>query len=85
MKRTAPVSALDPREVQATLAQLLAAEQKRQNVDPTLAARLVMDQLSVTSFYKKLDAEDALHAGRRSRGAPGLVEAGLETLLDWMP
>ena len=71
-----PISMIDPVQVQATLAELQKQEDARHKVDPTTAARLVMDKLSVESFYEQLEA------GRASRPSKGLIEVGLGALRD---
>lgn len=72
-----PISMIDPAQVQATLAELQKQEDARRKLDPTTAARLVMDKLSVESFYQQLEAGHASPHSRR-----GLIEVGLCALLD---
>jgi transcription elongation factor Elf1 len=80
----APVSSLDPAALKATLAELEAAEAKRKNVDPTLPARLMVDQLKVQGFYNNLERDfpsrQSSAFGRRA--GIGLVEAGIAALFD---
>jgi hypothetical protein len=71
----APVSMLDPDQVQITVRQLQQAEEKRKTEDPALAARLLMDRLSVDRLFR--DREP----GWGESGRPvGLVEAGLAAM-----
>ena len=67
----APVSMLDPDQVQATVQQLQRAEEKRKTEDPALAARLLVDRLSVDRLFRDRSASsiDLRHIG--------LVEAGI--------
>lgn len=74
----APVSMLDPKRLEATLQELRAAEEKRQNIDPArVAAEILIDRLKVESIY-------ARHGSSRRLDGPaalGLVEAGLGALV----
>jgi hypothetical protein len=66
----APVSMLDPGQVEKVVAGLKQAEAERQQVDPTLPLRLMADRLHVDRLFQGLDH------------SPGLVEAGLASLAD---
>jgi len=72
-----PISMIDPTQVQATLAELQKQEDARHKVDPTTAARLVMDRLSVERCYEQLEAPPA-----SPHSARGLIEVGLGALAD---
>src|SRR5262249_26134890 len=65
----APVSVLDPKQMETVVAQLRQAEAARQTVDPMLAARLTADRLHVDRLFRTLDRADG-------RAAPNLIEAG---------
>lgn len=71
----APLSMLDAGQLERTVAELRAAEERRQTVDPQLAARLVLDRLAV---------ERSLGPTETSVGARGhgLLDAGLDALLE---
>jgi hypothetical protein len=75
-----PISILDPKEIGATLQELQKNAEQHEKVDPTVSARLVMDKLSVENFYKQLHHEHG--PSLKDREAPGLIEAGLEALVD---
>lgn len=73
------ISALDPAQVEKTLAQLRAHDEKRQNVDPNVAAQLVMDKLKTEGFYTRLNQE--FPRSRRARtGGLDLIEVGIDAL-----
>ncbi len=77
----APISGLDPAQVERTLAQLQAHDHKRQNVDPNIAAQLIMDRLKSEGFYRGLEEQDRngrLISGRKF----GVVEAGISAIFD---
>ena len=76
----AALSVLDAQQVQKIVDELRAAEEKRQSVDPTLPARLLMDQLEVERFYRQLDSAQSHHGARPQ--AAGLVEQGLAAIVD---
>ena len=73
------ISMIDPVKIQATLAELQKQEDARQHVDPTFAAQLVMDKLSVERFYRQLEPA---HTSVGAHVSGGLIEAGLGALLD---
>lgn len=73
----APVSMLDPGQLERTVAELKAAEDKRQTVDPTLGARLVLDRLAVERSLGPTESA----AGARGHG---LLDAGLDALLEML-
>ena len=72
----APLSMLDPEQVQAVVRQLQAAEQRRTTVDPTLAARLVEDRRALEQAFRAPADLRSLDLG----GAFGVVEAGVAAL-----
>ena len=67
----APVSMLDPDQVQKTIKDLQEAEKRRTTEDPALAARLLADRLEVDRLFR--------HEAARAGGLTGfgLVEVGL--------
>jgi Transcription factor zinc-finger len=76
----APLSMLDPEQVQAVVRQLQAAEQRRTTVDPTLAARLVEDRRALEQAFRAPTDLRSLDLG----GAFGVVEAGIAALASLM-
>lgn len=72
----APLSMLDPDQLQRTLGELKAAEDRRRTVDPTWPLRLALDRLAVE---RSLEPTPATPTGARGHG---LLDAGLDTLLD---
>ena len=76
----AALSVLDARQVEKIVAELRAAEAKRQSVDPELPARLAMDRLEVERFFQQLDPTrrtDSLQPRE-----DGLIEQGLAAIVD---
>lgn len=73
------ISALDPEQVEKTLAQLRAHDEKRQNVDPNVAAKLIMDKLQGKAFYDRLDQRDTW-TGRKMAANVDLLEVGIDAL-----
>lgn len=71
----APLSMLDPGQLERTVAELRAEEERRQTVDPQLAARLVLDRLTVERSLGPTQAP----TGARGHG---LLDAGLDALLE---
>lgn len=67
----APVSMLDPDQVEKTVRELQRAEERRTTEDPALAARLLMDRLEVSRLFRDLDL-----GGRRR----GLIETGIDVV-----
>jgi hypothetical protein len=70
---------IDPTQVQATLAELQKQEDARHKIDPTIAAKLVMDKLSVERVYQQLDPG---HPSSDAHVSRGLIEVGLSALMD---
>jgi hypothetical protein len=79
----APVSTLDPQHVDAVVRDLRAAEEKRQHVDPTWPARVVMDKLAVDGFFKRVERESGSSGAELALGA-GLVAAGIAAVVEMM-
>jgi hypothetical protein len=77
----APVSILDNRQVEATVAELRRAEEKRRAVDPNLPARLAADRLNVEALFQRLDRPSSW---LDVSGALGLVDAGLATVASFL-
>ncbi len=75
----APISVLDPAQVERVVQELRAAEERRQTVDPHLPARLVMDRLAVESFFRNVEGER--HANASSLGLVGTGIAALVGML----
>ena len=75
-----PIEMIDPTQVQATLAELQKQEDARHKIDPTIAAKLVIDKLNVERLYQQLEAG---HPTSSDAHAPrGLIEVGLSALMD---
>lgn len=79
----APLSMLDPRQVEKIVQALQAAETERQTVDPELPARLALDRLEVERLWRKLDTAYGRSSGTTLEvRMPGLLEAGLAAVAD---
>jgi hypothetical protein len=76
----APVSILDASQVEKVVADLKQAEERRQTVDPTLAARLVMDRLAAERRWNQLELRPGWDAGVLG-GGQGIVETGVAALV----
>jgi hypothetical protein len=74
----APLSMLDPDQVQAVVRELQRAEDRRTTVDPTFAARLVADRAALERAFRGAPAE--LHSADLG-GAFGVVEAGVSAIV----
>jgi hypothetical protein len=74
----APLSMLDPDQVQAAVRDLQQAEARRTAVDPTLPARLLADRSALERAFRQAPAE--LHGGELG-GAFGVVEAGVSAIV----
>jgi hypothetical protein len=72
----APLSMLDPDQVQKVVRELQAAETRRTTVDPTFAARLVADRATLERAFRAIPGETRIEAG-----SFGLVESGLSALV----
>jgi hypothetical protein len=75
----APVSTLDPANVERVVRELEAAEEKRRTVDPTLPARLVMDRMAVDEFFRRIHSESG--RGLELGAGLDLVGAGIGAVL----
>jgi hypothetical protein len=73
----APLSMLDPDQVQAVVRELRQAEARRTTVDPTFAARLVGDRQALERAFRAPTDLRALDLGRSF----GVVEAGVSALV----
>jgi uncharacterized protein YbaR (Trm112 family) len=75
----APLSMLDPDQVQKVVRELQAAETRRTTIDPTFAARLVTDRATLERAFRAIPGE----TGRPDSelGSFGLVESGLSALV----
>ena len=74
----APLSMLDPDQVQAVVRELQHAEERRTTVDPTLPARLLADRAALERAFRA--TPDSLHPADLG-GAFGVVEAGVSALV----
>jgi hypothetical protein len=74
----APLSMLDPDQVQAAVRELQRAEERRTTVDPKLAQRLVADRAALERAFRAAPAE--IHSADLG-GAFGVVEAGVSALV----
>jgi endogenous inhibitor of DNA gyrase (YacG/DUF329 family) len=73
----APLSMIDPDQVQAAVAELRRAEEHRLTVDPTLPARLLADRAALERAFRAAPAElSSSDLGR----AFGVVEAGIAAI-----
>jgi hypothetical protein len=74
-----PVSLLDPRQLERTVAELQAAEERRRTVDPDLPVRLMMDRLRTERYFRRLEGGGRLaDLDDVDLADPfGLVEAGV--------
>ena len=73
----APLSMLDPDQVQRVVGELQRAEERRTTVDPGFAARLVTDRATLERAFRAVPAE----VQRLDLGSFGLVESGLSALV----
>jgi hypothetical protein len=74
----APLSMLDPDQVQAVVRELQRAEVRRTTVDPSVAARLVADRATLERAFRATPGE--LRSADLG-GAFGVVEAGVSALV----
>jgi hypothetical protein len=77
----APVSILDPGQVERVVAELRRAEEKRTSVDPALPLRLMTDRLAVEGLFQELDRRSAWSD---IAGSLGLVDAGLAAVAEFL-
>ena len=73
----APLSMLDPDQVQAAVRELQRAEEHRTTVDPTFPVRLLADRAALERAFRAMPVE--LSSGDLG-GAFGVVEAGISTI-----
>jgi hypothetical protein len=73
----APLSMLDPDQVQAVVRDLQRAEERRTTVDPTVAVRLLGDRQALERAFRAPADIHALDLG----GSFGVVEAGVSALV----
>ena len=73
----APVSMLDPKQVETVIRELKQAEIRRTTEDPALAARLLADRMEVHRLLR-----DRESGGLDVSGPVGLVEAGIRAVAD---
>ena len=73
----APLSMLDPDQVQAIVGELERAEQRRTSIDPTFATRLVTDRAALERAFRAIPGE----VQRLDLGSFGLVESGVSALV----
>lgn len=80
----APISMLDPEQVARTIAELQAADAKRQQFDPALPLALMMERLDADRIYQQAekDGRGGLRFGFAQRD--GLVEAGVGVVVGWL-
>jgi hypothetical protein len=71
----APVSMLDPKQVETVVRDLKLAEERRTTEDPLLAARLLGDRLAVDRLFR-----EPRPAWASDGSGFGLVEAGLAAI-----
>ncbi len=74
----APLSMLDPDQVQAAVRELQRGEERRTTVDPAYAQRLVADRAALERAFRAAPAEiDSAHLG----GGFGVVESGVSAIV----
>jgi Zn-finger nucleic acid-binding protein len=73
----APLSMLDPDQVQKVVRELQRAEEHRTTVDPTFAARLVTDRATLEKAFREVPTE----VQRVDLTSFGLVESGVSALV----
>jgi Zn-finger nucleic acid-binding protein len=73
----APLSMLDPDQVQKVVRELQRAEEHRTTVDPTFATRLVTDRATLEKAFRDMPAE----VQRMDLTSFGLVESGVSALV----
>lgn len=73
----APLSMLDPDQVQKVVSELQHAEERRTTVDPTFATRLVTDRATLEKAFCEMPAE----VQRLDLTSFGLVESGVSALV----
>jgi hypothetical protein len=71
----APVSMLDPKQVETVIRELEQAEIRRTTEDPALAARLLADRMEVHRLFR-----DRESGGLDVSDPVGLVEAGIRAV-----
>lgn len=74
----APICFLGSENLTSTLKNLADKEAKRTQVDPTVAARMVMDKMSVQRLYREFEQDER---GYRFNGGADLLSMGLKALL----
>jgi hypothetical protein len=79
----APISWLDPGQVAAALAELEAADARRQKIDPALPLALLAARVESARACAGDDPGNAFWT-LSTRSGSGLVEAGLEGLMRWL-
>jgi hypothetical protein len=73
----APLSMLDPDQVETMVRELQRAETRRTTVDPTLGARLMADRATIERAFREVPDRSARSAG----GLFGVVEADMSALV----
>ena len=74
----APVSILDPAQMEKMVAELKQQEAKRQTVDPMLPMRLMTERLDAEVLFKKLDRRSSWAAGH----GPDLLDIGIAAVAE---
>jgi hypothetical protein len=81
----APVSMLDPEQIERTLAELREADERRRHLPPDLPLTLMAERLKVERVFAEASAAGGRELGVTfTTGGPGLVEAGIGVLLHWL-
>jgi DNA-directed RNA polymerase subunit RPC12/RpoP len=73
----APLSMLDPDQVETMVRDLQRAEARRTTIDPTFAVRLIADRAAIERAFREVPGETA----RASGGVFGVVEADVSALV----
>jgi len=77
----AALSAIDPKQMDATFERLHTEHVKRSTVDPNLAAKIALERAKVEQMYRQMDAKDRW-SSNSTWVTWGLVEGGLDLLFD---
>jgi Zn-finger nucleic acid-binding protein len=82
----APISMLDPDQVKSTLAELQAADARRQQIDPALPLTLMAERLKTERVFEKARRTGgrSLHQSGTTSGATSFAEVGLDVVLRWL-
>jgi Zn-finger nucleic acid-binding protein len=80
----APISMLDPNQVKLALSELHAAAARRKEIDPALPLTLMMERLKTERLFAGVEGAGRSPRLTISSSDSGLVEAGLDLVLNWL-